>query len=90
MRFTYDKAKSKWLREKRGVGFEEVQELFYGPYYLDQILDEPEQWVAIGWVGAQLYPVVYEERTDENGLYYHLVTLWKATKAERLKYEEHS
>ena len=45
-----------------------MQELFYGPYYLDQILDEPEQWVAIGWVGTQLYSVVYEERTDENGL----------------------
>ncbi len=73
MRFNYDKAKSERLRKKRGVGFEEVQELFYGLYYLDQILDEPEQWVAI-----------------ENGLYYHLVTLWKATKAERLKYEEHS
>ena len=75
---------------KEARRFEEVRELFYGPYYLDQILDEPEQWVAIGWVGAQLYSVVYEERTDENGLYYHLVTLWKATKAERLKYEEHS
>jgi uncharacterized protein len=84
-----NKAKSKRLREKRGVGFEEVQELFYGPYYLDQNHGR-WQWVAIGWVGAQLYSVVYEERTDENGLYYHLVTLWKATKAERLKYEEHS
>lgn len=90
MRFNYDKAKSERLRKRRGVGFEEVQELFYRPYYLDQILDEPEQWVAIGWVAAQLYSVEYEERTDENGLYYHLVTLWKATKAERLKYEKQS
>jgi uncharacterized DUF497 family protein len=36
MRFKYDKAKSGQLRKKRGIGFEEAQELFYGPYYLDQ------------------------------------------------------
>jgi uncharacterized DUF497 family protein len=90
MRFKYDMAKSETLRKKRGIGFEEVQELFYKPYYLDQILDEPKQWVAIGWVDARIYSVVYEERTDEEGLYYHLVTLWKSTKAERLRYEEHS
>ena len=33
MRFNYDKAKSERLRKKRGVGFEEVRELFYGPYF---------------------------------------------------------
>lgn len=49
---------------------------------------EPEQWVAIGWVGARLYTVVYEERTDAIGDYYHLVTLWRSTTAERKKYEE--
>ncbi len=86
MRFRYDQAKSERLRKKRGVGFEEVQELFYGPYFLDQILGEPGQWVAIGWVAARLYTVLYEDRTDEKGPYSHLVTLWKATKAERLKY----
>ena len=50
MRFKYDKTKSQQLRKKRGIGFEEAQELFYGRYYLDQILDDPEQSVAIGWV----------------------------------------
>lgn len=90
MRFKFDKTKSQQLRKKRGIGFEEAQELFYGPYYLDRILDDPEQWVAIGWVNAVLYSVIYEEREDAEGPYYHLVTLWKSTKAERLKYEEHS
>ena len=90
MRFKYDKTKSQQLRKKRGIGFEEAQELFYGPYYLDQILDDPEQWVAIGWVNGLLYSVIYEEREDDDGAYYHLVTLWKSTKAERVKYEEHS
>lgn len=90
VRFKFDKAKSQRLRKTRGIGFEEVQELFYGPHYQDQILDDPEQWVAIGWVNAQLYSVIYEERQDSEGGYYHLVTLWKSTKAERVKYEEHS
>ena len=30
----------------------------------------------------------YEERADEEGEYFHLVTLWKSTKQERKKYEE--
>lgn len=90
MRFKYDKAKSARLRKTRGIGFEEAQELFYRPYFLDQVLDDPEQWVAIGWVNTHLYSVIYEEREDGDGLYYHLVTLWRSTKAERLKYEEYS
>lgn len=90
MRFKFDRAKSEKLRQKQGIGFEEVQEIFFGPYFLDQILEVPEQWVAIGWVKAQLYSVIFEEREDEEGAYCHLVTLWKSTKSERLKYEEHS
>jgi uncharacterized DUF497 family protein len=87
VRFRFDKAKSRRLRDQRGIGFEEVQELFYAPYYLDQLIGEPAQWVAIGWVKARLYTVVFEERSDTEGDYYHLVTLWKSTKAERSKYE---
>ncbi len=88
MRFKFDTAKSRRLRARRGIGFEEVQELFYSPYFLDQLAGDPQQWVAIGWVKARLYTVVYEERTDDEGGYYHLVTLWKSTKAERDRYEE--
>jgi len=88
LRFKFDTAKSRRLRARRGIGFEEVQELFYSPYFLDQLAGDPQQWVAIGWVKARLYTVVYEERTDDEGGYYHLVTLWKSTKAERDRYEE--
>lgn len=88
MRFKFDKAKSRKLRARRGIGFEEARELFHLPYYLDQLAGEPEQWVAIGWVNANLYTVVFEERSDDDGDYYHLVTLWKSTSRERKKYEE--
>lgn len=50
----------------------------------------PEQYRAIGWVGAKLYALVFEMREDNEGEYYHLVTLWKATKQEQQLYEEHS
>jgi len=39
MRFKFDKKKSIALRKnpKRGIGFEEAQEIFRHPYYLDRI-----------------------------------------------------
>ena len=69
MRFSFDLRKSKRLRAnpKRGIGFEEAQELFSQPYWLDQLSDIPEQYVAIGWVGERLYSVVLEFREDKQG-----------------------
>jgi len=92
MRFDFDDRKSERLRAnpKRGIGFEEAQELFARSYYLDQRSDCPEQYRAIGWVGDGLYSVIFEVREDEQGEYYHLVTLWKATRQEQQLYEEHS
>jgi uncharacterized DUF497 family protein len=75
---------------KRGIGFEEVQEIFSHPYYLDQRSDFPVQCRAIGWVGERLYTLIFEVWEDSGGEYYHLVTLWKATKEEHQLYEEYS
>ncbi len=92
MRFHFDRRKSARLRRnpKRGIGFEEAQEIFARPYYLDQRSDVSEQFRAIGWVGERLYSLIFEVREDEEGEYYHLVTLWKATRQEQQLYEEHS
>ena len=92
MRFQFDPRKSKQLRAnpKRGIGFEEAQEVFSHPYYLDQRSDVPEQYRAIGWVGGRLYSLIFEVRNDCEGEYYRLVTLWKSTRQERKLYEEHS
>ena len=81
MRFHFD---------PRGIGFEEAQQLFSKPYWLDQRSDVPEQYLAIGWVGDQLYSVIFEFREDEEGEILHLVTLWKSTKEEIRLYEENS
>lgn len=88
MRFKFDPSKSNRLKTKRGRSFTEVQDLFYGPHYVDQRSDDPEQWRAIGWSEGLLYVVIFEEREDEDGPYYHLVTLWKATKEEVKLYEK--
>ena len=90
MRFKFDKKKSVALRSnpKRGIGFEEAQELFRHPYYLDQRQGRSEQYRAIGWVVGRLYSVVLEIREDKGGEYYHLVTLWKVTAEEQMLYEE--
>jgi len=50
----------------------------------------PEQYRAIGWVGEKLYALIFEVREDNDGEYYHLVTLWKATTQEHQLYEKHS
>jgi uncharacterized DUF497 family protein len=92
MRFDFDVRKSKRLRSnpRRGIGFEEAQEIFSHSFYLDQRLEITEQQRAIGWVADRLYTLIFEVREDADGEYYHLVTLWKATKQEQQLYEEHS
>ena len=88
MRFKFDKAKSALVRRRRCIGFEEAKEVFYGPHCVNFRSDDPEQFFAIGWVKSNLYSVIFEVRTDVEGEYYHLVTLWKSTSAERKIYEE--
>lgn len=92
VRFKFDQGKSERLRRNpnRAIGFEEAQGLWTRPYYLDQRSDIPEQYRAIGWVGGRLFTVIFELREDQEGEYYHLVTLWKATKEETRLYEENS
>lgn len=92
MRFRFDGRKSARLRAnpRPGIGFEEAQQVFSRPYYLDLRLGLPEQYRAIGWVGERLYSVIFEVREDEAGEYFHLVTLWKATREEQQLYEENS
>jgi len=92
MRFRFSKAKSESLRRnpKRGVGFEEAQEIFMRPYYQDTRSDDPEQYRAIGWIGNRLFTLIFETRSDNLGEYCHMVTLWRATREERELYEANS
>lgn len=91
MRFSFDPKKSELLRnnKQRGIGFEEVQEIWNHPCYEDCRSDDPEQFRAIGWVKGKLYSVIFEIRQDDEGVYYHLVTLWKSTSQEVKLYAKH-
>jgi uncharacterized DUF497 family protein len=92
VRFEFDRRKSAALKRnlKRGIDFDEVQEIWTHPYYLDQRSDDPEQYRAIGWVRGELYTVIFEVREDREGQCHRLITLWKATKEERELYEKAS
>ena len=92
MRYHFDPHKSQRLRANplRGIGFEDAQEIFSHPYYLDQRSDMPEQYRAIGWVGQRIYSLIFEVREDDEGEFHHLVTLWKSTLQEEELYAENT
>ncbi len=75
---------------RRGIGLDQAQEIFARPGYLDQRSDLPERYRATGWVADRRYTIIFDIRQDEQGEYYHLVTLWKATQQGQQLYEEHS
>lgn len=90
MRFKFDETKSKLIKlnPKRGIYFNQVQEIWAHAYYQDFRSDDPEQFRAIGWVKGKLYSVIFELREDTEGEFYHLITLWKSTKEEIKLYEK--
>lgn len=92
LRLHFDARKSHKLRTdpRRGIGFEESAEIFRHFYFLSHRNESQDQFSATGWVKGQLYSLVFESRSDEQGEYYHLVTLWKATKEEKAQYEANS
>jgi uncharacterized DUF497 family protein len=92
MRFHFDPRKSERLRSnlRRAIGFEEAQEIFDRPYYLDQSSDFPEQDRAVGWLGDRLFSLTFEVREDDEGEFYHLVTLWKSTRFEEELYAKNT
>ena len=88
MRFDFERAKSRDVKQKHGVSLKEAQEIFDQVYVVDQKSDNPEQFRAIGWCRGRLCSVIFEVRHDSEGEYYHLVTAWKATTQEEQSYAE--
>jgi uncharacterized DUF497 family protein len=88
MRFEFDKGKNRSVKRKHGVSLKEAQDIFDQAYIIDRKNDDPEQFRAIGWSQGRLCSVIFEIRHDARGEYYHLVTVWKATKEEEQSYAE--
>lgn len=90
MRFKWDENKSKILQSdpRRGLTFDRVVQLFSQPYFLDQKNDDPDQFRAVGFVEGRMITLIFEPREDFMGEFYHFVTYWPSTKAERALYEK--
>jgi uncharacterized DUF497 family protein len=88
LRFVYDRANNRVVKQKHGVSLEDAQEIFDQDYLVDQKNDDPEQYRAIGWCCGRLCSVIFEIRHDTRGEYYQLITAWKATLEEEQSYAE--
>lgn len=89
MRFDWDNHKSQILESSRGYSLEEVAQIFAGDYVERMKNDDPEQFIAIGYLNNALLSVIYEVRYDDEGEYIWLITYWKSTKREREIYEQY-
>ncbi|NET59232.1 MAG: hypothetical protein F6K47_24760 [Symploca sp. SIO2E6] len=74
MRFDWDNHKSQILERNRGYFLEEVAQIFAGDYVERMKHDDPEQFIAIGYLNNSLLSVIYEVRYDEEGEYIWLIT----------------
>jgi uncharacterized DUF497 family protein len=88
MRFQFDSEKSREVKRKHRVSLREAQDIFDQAFLVDQKNDAPQQFRAIGWCPGLLCSVIFEIRHDSEGEFYHLITAWKATKAEEQIYAE--
>lgn len=89
MRFDWNDNKSAILKQNRGYSLEEVATILSGEYVERIKRDNPEQFIAIGYLGNTLLSLIYEVRYDEEGEYIWLITYWKSTKKEREIYEQY-
>ena len=81
-RCKFDSKKNANVKRKHAVRLGDACEIFEQAYLVDGRTDDPEQFRAIGWVGARLCSVIFELRHDSEGEYYHLITACKATADE--------
>jgi uncharacterized DUF497 family protein len=89
MRFDWDDNKSRLLEQNRGYSLAEVATVLAGEYVEQVKGDDPEQFIAIGYLVNTLLSVIYEIRYDDEGEYIWLITYWKSTRREREIYEQY-
>jgi uncharacterized DUF497 family protein len=89
MRFDWNDNKSAILKQNRGYSLEEVATILSGEYVERIKRDNPEQFIALGYLGNTLLSLIYEVRYDEEGEYIWLITYWKSTRREREIYEQY-
>jgi uncharacterized DUF497 family protein len=88
MRFDWNDDKSQILQDSRGYSLEEVSVVLGGDYVEQVKRDDPEQFIAIGYLEGTLLSIIYEIRYDTEGEYVWLITYWHSTKREQAIYEQ--
>ncbi len=87
--YSYDNQKDAELKKRRGLGFEDVVNIFFKTHYWEFKNDNPEQYLAIAELDGQFWSVVYEEWEDELGAFVWLVTFWPSTSKEVERFYRH-
>ena len=64
MRFDWDNNKSQLLQESRGYSLDEISIVLAGEYVEQIKRDDPEQFIAIGYLEKTLLSIIYEIRYD--------------------------
>ncbi len=89
MDFEWDEQKNKENIRRRGLDFIEASEIFNHPMLiqLDTRYDYGEdRWIGIGMTHSRVLVIVFTER--DGGETIHIISMRKALKHERKRYEE--
>jgi len=91
VRFEWDEAKNRLNRAKHGVSFESAQFVFQDPLHVsvqDRHVSDEERWVTIGIVDRVVLVVahIYSEVDGDEAI--RIISARKATRTERIRYEE--
>ncbi len=91
MRFTWDEQKDRSNRRKHGLSFETATRVFLDPLHIsiqDRIVDGEERWRTFGMVDGTLLILVAYAVIDDNEELIRIISARKATRQERIEYEE--
>jgi uncharacterized protein len=86
--FEWDPLKNKENIRNHGLDFADAWEIFQLPMLTDLDTREDygeDRWIGVGFLRERIVVVVFTERTEET---IHIISLRKALRHERIKFEE--
>lgn len=93
MRFVWDERKNAANKARHGVAFETAARVFDDPLHLsiqDRIEEGEERWQTLGMIDSVVVVVAHSWFEDEDGEVIRIISARKATRRERLAYEQES
>lgn len=91
MRFAWNSRKERINRQKHGVSFELAARDFLDPLHLtrqDRVVEGEQRWHTLGRVNDVLLLLVVHTVIDEGEETIRIISARKATRQERIEYEE--